>query len=186
MNRFKEVDDLINKILDHPLYARDESREPYIRLFDREKTKALIQSALSVYSCRSDSFAGVYAADGLMRGVLELKDWAFTDDEAEALMEHRRKRDQTARMALNGLKVVRVEKPNKPQNVIRHKHFWSCEDHHIRQVSRIDACELKDGNCVVWDVDKDEVTQIPGDFELACLQAREKVACHGPEQIIEV
>lgn len=58
------------------------------------------------------------------------------------------------------------DKPNKPQNVIEHEHFWvhTFEEIHADErldELRFDACRLADGSCWVWDVQRDIWTSHP-------------------------
>jgi hypothetical protein len=54
-----------------------------------------------------------------------------------------------------------MDKPNQPLGVIEHEHFFEDID---TETGRIDACALRDGTFVVWDVDNDVIVTRPSGF----------------------
>lgn len=61
----------------------------------------------------------------------------------------------------------------KPTNVITHKHFFPINQDVELEINRFDVCGLQDGSIVIWDVDKNIITDMNCTFEEAFVIAQE-------------
>lgn len=75
----------VNALLDE----QKDAYPPHVkRFFSREKTAAVIHAALWAHAVREDSTAGAYAFMALTEA-LDLKNWCFDQEEADALNRFR-------------------------------------------------------------------------------------------------
>jgi hypothetical protein len=66
-------------------------------------------------------------------------------------------------------------KTNKPKDVVDHRHFWPVDLTEMESdedpPGRVDACSLRSGFSVVWDVDEDKILGTYYNFTEACEHA---------------